>query len=141
MAGHEVKTVAVFCSDFRQNQQVIAHCKEAYGEFDTLSFPGACLAFLAEESSQLTGQWLTILRQLHGNEQVVIIDHLDCGAYKITYSKELSDAPTDHEGYLHRKNFVALRDKFQQDPTLRHLKLEFALYHIPENRLETVRLQ
>lgn len=140
MAGHKVKTVVVFCSDFRQNQQVIDHCQAAYGEFDTLSFPGACLPFLTEDSSQVTGQWLTILHQLHGNEKVVIIDHLDCGAYKVTYGQDLVGAPPEHEGYLHRKNFVALQEKFATDPTLRQLKLEFALYHIPEKRLETIRL-
>ncbi|HBE90395.1 MAG: hypothetical protein A3E37_01085 [Candidatus Andersenbacteria bacterium RIFCSPHIGHO2_12_FULL_46_9] len=140
MAGHEVKTVVVFCSDFRQNQQVIAHCKEAYGEFDTLSFPGACLPFLAEESSQVTGQWLTTLRQLHGNEKVVVIDHLDCGAYKVTYADELAGAPVQHEDHLHRKNFVALQKKFNEDPTLRLLKLEFALYNIPDQRLEVIKL-
>lgn len=140
MAGHKVKTVVVLCSDFRQNQQVIDHCQEKYGEFDTLSFPGACLPFLAEESSQVTSHWLTILRELHGNETVVVIDHLDCGAYKVTYANELAGAPVQHEDHLHRKNFVALQKKFNEDPTLRHLKLEFALYNIPEKRLETVHL-
>jgi len=140
MAGHKVKTVVVFCSDFRQNQQVIDHCQSVYGKFDTLSFPGACLPFLSEESSQVTGQWLTTLRQLHGNEQVVVIDHLDCGAYKVTYDQELAGAPPEHEDYLHRKNFVALQRKFNEDPILRKLKLEFVLYHIPDERLEVVKL-
>lgn len=140
MAGHHVKTVVVFCSDFRQNQQVIAHCQQRYGAFDTLSFPGAALPFLSAESSAITSDWLSILRQLHGNEHVVIIDHLDCGAYKKVYADELAGAPTEHESYLHRQNFVALRDKFQQDSDLRHLKLSFALYNIPAKRLETVKL-
>lgn len=139
MAGHHVKTVVVFCSDFRQNQQVIACCQKEYGEFDTLSFPGAALPFLVGESSTVTSQWLSVLRQLHGNEHVVIIDHLDCGAYKKVYADELASAPVDHEGYLHRQNFIALRDKFQQDHDLRHLKLSFALYNIPAKRLETVK--
>ncbi len=140
MAGHNVKTVVVFCSDFRQNQQVMDHCQAAYGEFDTLSFPGACLPFLADDSSQVTGQWLTILHKLHGNQKVVIIDHLDCGAYKVTYGQDLAGAPPEHEGFLHRKNFVALQEKFATDPTLRDLKLEFALYNIPTQHLETVKL-
>lgn len=76
------ENLVLMCMDFRFHRQIADLLSSAgYGSFDVLALPGAskavadegtCGAFLAALDTAIT---------LHGIKRVMIIDHVDCGAY------------------------------------------------------------
>ena len=70
---------------------------------------------------------------LHGIHKVVVIDHRDCGAYKVILGKDLTDPKQEFEAH------AAQMRSLRQDINQRHPKLEVALHLMAlDGTVETV---
>lgn len=78
LTKHNVDTVVVSCSDFRFRPMIAEWIKEKFGEADLVAMPGASKAIL-EVGGVIDA--VKVLVDLHDAKSVVIVDHIDCGAY------------------------------------------------------------
>lgn len=87
--AHEAGAVLVSCSDFRfwegHNQQFAGRLQEEVGGIDQIVVPGGPLALLSDDSSEVVAGWLEVLKGLHNLQTIYLLQHGQCGAYRLTY--------------------------------------------------------
>ena len=114
-AGGHAKAVLLSCMDYRLTDETLAfmHSEKLKDNYDHLVLAGASLAVTAgkfPEWEKTFWDHLQLARDLHHVEEVYVIDHRDCGAYKLVLGKEAVDTPEKetavHTEYL--KKFAAL---------------------------------
>ncbi|MBD3238558.1 MAG: hypothetical protein GF332_02890 [Candidatus Moranbacteria bacterium] len=78
---HHCKAAIVLCMDFRFWEPVIEYLKtNNINDFDIIAVPGAAKEIL-DPKSNLVEKSLQVSSRLHCIEQIIIINHADCGAY------------------------------------------------------------
>ncbi|KKR79204.1 MAG: hypothetical protein UU22_C0002G0031 [Parcubacteria group bacterium GW2011_GWA2_40_8] len=82
--GHTCEALVLMCIDFRFRESVQENLKaKGIKSYDIMAFPGASLG-LSSDSNPAQKPLLnaiTISKNLHNIQRVVIVDHEDCGAY------------------------------------------------------------
>ena len=118
---HGTDTALIHCIDFRFVANTHAFLREGLKipHFDLVSIAGASLP-LADEGAPK--EWRDaefdlagLVIKLHGVSQIVIVDHMDCGAYRAVYgSAQGEPAQGEREENLHCRNLRRAREELQQ---------------------------
>jgi carbonic anhydrase len=106
-AGH-AEALAVSCMDYRLVDDTIKfldetlHLRNAY---DHVALAGAALAAVSPRfPSSNAAFWdhVQIAKDLHHIKKIIVLDHRDCGAYKVAFGKEFASGH-EVETEQHRK--------------------------------------
>lgn len=84
--GHKCKNLVIRCMDFRFHKQLLALLSEMFGEDDfEYDSPGAgggaSKAVIDEDSRKVLFNAINISVDKHKIKRIIIVDHIDCGAY------------------------------------------------------------
>jgi len=108
---HQTKALVLSCIDFRflTAERSFLKSKNLTNEYDLTALAGASLAltgFPHKSDAEAFWDQLDISYQLHHINQVIIIDHQDCGAYAMMIDANLSKDPERelqvHTDYLNQ---------------------------------------
>ena len=75
--NHKAKTLAIHCIDLRFQEAIDTDLKKRtpYGTFDRISWPGATKDFENVRTAS------SVSLRLHDPDEILIYEHVDCGAY------------------------------------------------------------
>ena len=84
--GHECKNLVIRCMDFRFHKQLLGLLPEILGEenveYDSPGVAGgASKSVIDEDSRKVLFSAIDIAVEKHKIKRIVIVDHIDCGAY------------------------------------------------------------
>jgi carbonic anhydrase len=114
-SGAPIKALAVTCIDYRflnKDAAFIANDLDLFKNADIVALAGASLAAVSTklpESAKAFWEQLAIAKQLHGFHEVVLIDHMDCGAYKAEFAP--LDPAKEHDKHVQVLTTVSARLK------------------------------
>ena len=127
-ASAKIKALAVTCIDFRflnKDAAFVANELDLFKEADIIALAGGSLAAIdtkvLPKSKDAFWEQLRVAHSLHEFEHVVMIDHMDCGAYK----EEFKPLPPEKERAEHVR---VMTDVTRQ---LRMLKFNVDCYLMP----------
>jgi hypothetical protein len=107
--SHHAEQINIICTDPRI--QKLYHDwlvkNDLFGKFDTIQFENPILAFLNPTTQKAMLERIGNYIKLHNPKKVVLIDHTDCGAYKLNkyHFNDLQD-----ELIVHAKNNLRVSD-------------------------------
>jgi carbonic anhydrase len=125
----EVTALGITCIDYRLVGDT-AHFfadKNLTKDYDQVSLAGASLAAVSSKfpaSSAAFWEHIKIAKQLHHIKKVIVVDHRDCGAFKVAYGKAYRG---DAEGETEQHKQVMERVKAQMAKSHPDLACEFYL--------------
>jgi carbonic anhydrase len=90
--GATVTALAITCIDYRLVDDTVAFFDgmKLKDDYDQVSLAGAALAAVsAKFPSSNAAFWdhIAIAKQLHSIKRVIVVDHRDCGAFKVAFGK------------------------------------------------------
>ncbi len=93
-AGH-AEALALTCIDYRLVDDAVRffNAKHLTNEYDQVSLAGASLAAVSDKfPSSNAAFWdqLDIAKTLHHIKKVVVLDHRDCGAFKVAFGDKFA---------------------------------------------------
>lgn len=111
----EVEALALTCIDYRLVDDNVKFFDGLHltNEYDQVALAGASLAGVSPKfPSSNAAFWdhVGIAKTLHHIKKLIVVDHRDCGAYKIAFGNEIAATP-DAETAQHRKVIVQLQAK------------------------------
>lgn len=117
MAGGQAKALMLSCMDFRLVDDLVTFM-EAQGlhdNYDHVVLAGASLGVVHDTFADWHDtfwQHLVVAKQLHHIAEVIVIDHRDCGAYRLALGEQALDS-TEKETQMHQLTITefALRVK------------------------------
>jgi carbonic anhydrase len=91
--GATVTALAITCIDYRLVDDAVKffNGQKLVNDYDQVSLAGAALAAVsAKFPSSNAAFWdhVAIAKQLHSIKKVIVVDHRDCGAYKVAFGKD-----------------------------------------------------
>jgi hypothetical protein len=97
-ANGKAKALMLSCMDYRLTDELVSFMDRdgMHDEYDHVVLAGASLGVVAEElAAWRPAFWdqLDLAVKLHGIEEVIVVDHRDCGAYKLIKGAEAVDTP------------------------------------------------
>jgi carbonic anhydrase len=104
-----VTALAITCIDYRLVDDAVRFfdAKQMTNDYDQVSLAGASLAAVSDKfPSSNAAFWdqLGIAKQLHHIKKVIVVDHRDCGAYKVAFGKnyqgERAAETAQHKGVM-----------------------------------------
>lgn len=107
-SGH-IEALGFTCIDYRVVDEAAALFAKMKltNEYDMLALAGASLGAMSTAfPSANTAFWdqLAIAKKLHDIKKVVVVDHRDCGAYKVAFGKDYAGSGTaeaaQHKGVM-----------------------------------------
>ena len=118
----EAQALMLSCMDYRFVDPMAAfmNSKGLDGKYDHVVLAGASLGVVSKKFAawhDTFWQHLDVAIKLHGVHEVVVIDHLDCGAYKLAFGDDIV-ASKEVEMPAHTKtiqSFAALVRKHHPD--------------------------
>lgn len=126
-AGH-TDALVLSCMDYRLMDDIETFMAKRgmRNKYDHIVLAGASLGAVQERYpawSKTFWEHLDIALQLHHVHTVVLIDHRDCGAYKVILGEDLAK-DRDHETEVHAQHLARLGTAIKK----RHPKLEVELH-------------
>lgn len=111
----EIAALAFSCIDYRLADDGVKFFDRQVGaqQFDILALAGASLgAVSAKFPSSNAAFWnhVDIAKSLHHIKKVVVLDHRDCGAYKVAFGKDYA-SEHDAETAQHKTEMLMLKDQ------------------------------
>lgn len=96
------------CMDYRLVDDLVTYMegKHMHDEYDHVVLAGASLGVVSEKFAdwhKTFWQHLDVAIKLHHIEEVIVIDHRDCGAYKLALGADAVDTP-EKETAAHAKS-------------------------------------
>lgn len=94
-ASGKVEAMGVTCIDYRLVDDAVRFF-DGLGltnEYDALALAGASLAAVSPKFPKANAAFwdqLAISKELHHIKKVILLDHRDCGAYKVAFGKEFA---------------------------------------------------
>jgi hypothetical protein len=120
--------IVLSCIDFRfVNDEIYFLNKDHKNSFNQFSLAGASLGYnqtTFPEWRVTFDKHVELSKQLHDIDKIVVIDHMDCGAYRILYDNE--EMTKDEEYELHTKNL----NKFKTIASKKFPSLKISTYLI-----------
>lgn len=88
-----VTALAVTCIDYRLVDDAVRFFDSQHltNDYDQVSLAGASLAAVSDKfPSSNAAFWdhIAIAKQLHNIKEVIVLDHRDCGAFKVAFGKD-----------------------------------------------------
>lgn len=117
------------CMDYRLTDETIAYMdgRQLHDKYDHVVLAGASLGALTDKFpswGETFWSHLDVAINLHAIHKVMVIDHRDCGAYKVILGAESVDTP-EKELTCHTHQLHAVRDAIKQRHP--HLEVELGL--------------
>lgn len=130
----QCENVVVRCMDFRFHADLPALLAEHFGvecfEYDSPGGCGGAMSLIDDVSRELILNALDLAISLHGVRRLVIVNHVDCGAYGGSERFGAPAAERDfHAGQLREARDIALQ---------RHRDLEVVLFFQDEQGISVV---
>jgi carbonic anhydrase len=93
-AGH-AEALVLTCMDYRlvDDDVKFFDAKHFTGEYDQISLAGASLAGVSDKfpsSNAAVWDHVGIAKTLHHINKVIVVDHRDCGAYKVAFGDKFA---------------------------------------------------
>ena len=115
MTAHDAKAVLVTCMDFRFINDEISHMKDKGYDvnFDGFVLAGVSIGINQNkypEWAKTFFEHIELSKKLHHIKKVVLLDHLDCGAYKLFASEFTTE---EEERELHVKELKIAAEKIR----------------------------
>lgn len=113
LTAHKAKALVITCMDFRLIDDAVIYLnKIGYtNNYDEFILAGASLGYnqkIYSEWSKTLDMHIELAKKLHDIKEIIVIDHMSCGAYKIFYKREnISEAD---EIELHKQNFAIFKE-------------------------------
>ncbi len=119
----KASTLLISCVDFRLRDETEKLMRINFGlldDYDEIVMPGASLALVSQDHphwKQTVEDIVEVLKKLHHIKRVILLDHRDCGAYKLIIGH---DHAKNHESETkaHRQVLVqaksSIESKFPQ---------------------------
>jgi len=107
------KALVLGCIDFRFQNEIMYFLNDSglKNDFNGFNLAGASLGNNQNkfrEWGETFDKHIQLSIQLHDIQEIIVIDHMDCGAYRILYnSPNLSE---EEERELHKQNLDKIRD-------------------------------
>ena len=129
--SHIAPNIVVACVDFRFQNEFLAHCNKQLGEktFDYLAYPGASKSILDVESSSAIFFAISALAKIHQTQTIIILDHIDCGAYGGSAMFDSIEDEIDFHKEKLQEAKATIAEKFPK------LKVELLIYDYRQNEL------
>lgn len=110
-AGGHAKALLLSCMDYRlvDDLVVFMNAKGLKDDYDHVVLAGASLGVMSDKFAdwhKTFWEHLDVAIKLHHVEEVVVIDHRDCGAYKIALGAEAVATP-EQETAVHTATLAA----------------------------------
>jgi carbonic anhydrase len=98
LANGKAKALMLSCMDYRLDDDVVhfMNTMGLNGEYDHVVLAGASLGVVSPQLSDWHKTFwdeLDLAVKLHGIEEVIVVDHRDCGAYKLVLGPEAVGTP------------------------------------------------
>ncbi len=124
-----VTALAITCIDYRLVDDAVTFFggKHLKGDYDQVSLAGASLAGVPDKfpkSNAAFWEHIGIAKQLHHIKKLVIVDHRDCGAFKVAFGKAYKG---DHDGETAQHKAAMEQVKAKLAQTYPDLTAEFYL--------------
>jgi carbonic anhydrase len=124
-----VTALGITCIDYRLVDDAVRffHNKHLTKGYDQVSLAGASLAAVSDKfPSSNAAFWnhIDIAKTLHHIKKVIVVDHRDCGAYKVAFGK---DYKSDTAGETAQHKAVMEQVKAKMAQTHPELESEFYL--------------
>jgi carbonic anhydrase len=92
-AAGNVEALALTCIDYRLVDDSVRFFDSMHltNEYDITALAGASLAAVSPKfpsSNAAVWDHIVIAKQLHHIRKVIVVDHRDCGAYKVAFGKD-----------------------------------------------------
>ncbi len=128
LAGGRAKALMLSCMDYRLVDDLVTLMQGMglHDNYDHVVLAGASLGVVSDKFEawhETFWQHLAVARQLHHIEEVIVIDHRDCGAYRLALG-EAALATPEQETEMHT---LALRE-FALRVAARHPELRVSGY-------------
>jgi len=126
-SGH-IEALGFTCIDYRLVDEEVAffHKQGLTNEYDTLALAGASLAAVSPafpSSNAAFWDHVAISKKLHGIKKIVVVDHRDCGAYKVAFGKDFAAS-----GGAELAQHKGVMSKLQTELKTRHPDLGLECY-------------
>lgn len=130
MTAHTAKAMLVTCMDFRLREDVHKFMiQKGYDvNYDQFVLAGVSLGFNQTQNPYWADaliEHIKISKQLHHIKKVILMDHLDCGAYKSFCPGIKSEAEEMEE---HKKNLAIAAERLQKE--FPDLKIKKKIMHM-----------
>lgn len=106
------KALLLSCMDFRFVTDRFTFLSESHkDEYNKFSLAGGSLGYNQDKFidwGTAFDKHIELSKQLHDIDEIIVLDHMDCGAYRILYDSP--DMSKEEEYRLHRKNLNKFRD-------------------------------
>lgn len=127
LVATNAKALLISCMDFRLiDDLVYALNKMGYNNnYNNIILAGASLGYnqtVNDAWRKTVDDHIQLSQRMHNITQIIVIDHMMCGAYKMLYNKP--DLTRDEELKLHKENFI----KFRKLMKYKYPKLEILTY-------------
>jgi carbonic anhydrase len=114
----EVEALAITCIDYRLVDDGVKFFDGLHltNEYDQVALAGASLAGVSPKfpsSNAAVWDHVGIAKQLHHIKKVIVLDHRDCGAYKVAFGKDFA-AAHDAETAQHKKVMLQFQVMLKQ---------------------------
>ena len=117
LTAHKAKAIVITCMDFRliDDEVLFFNRLGLNNNYDEFILAGASLGYnqtVYSAWSETFDKHIELSEQLHDIIEVIVIDHMQCGAYKIFYN--LPSIPRADEIALHNENFIKFKQTINQ---------------------------
>ena len=138
-AAGKTEALLLSCMDFRLMNEIEAYMTQRglRDNYDHIILAGASLGAMTDKYpawSKTFWEHLDVAIKLHDTQTVIVIDHRDCGAYKVILGEDFAKDPT-RETAAHREQLLtlqkAIKKKYPQ------MKVELTLMAL-DGKVETI---
>ena len=117
-AAGGVTALAFTCIDYRLVDDAVRFFdrQKLTNDYDQVSLAGASLAAVSDkfpESNAAFWSHIAIAKQLHNIKKVIVVDHRDCGAFKVAFAKDYKGDGAG-ETAQHKQVMLAVKDKLHK---------------------------
>ena len=138
----KIKALVITCMDFRLIDDAVYFFNNLNyrNEYDEFILAGASLGYNQTTYPawrETLEQHIELSQELHNISEIIIVDHMDCGAYKKIYQSEYPELSEQQELILHKENAAKFRKSILAKPKFENLKITTFLMYL-DGRVITI---